>query len=135
MIFYWFLVRPKTSGVKCLIEQNGKFLMIRNTYGEKHWTLPGGGIKKGESPERAALREVEEEVGILLSSVRKIGEYRSNREYKADTIHCFYATANSPKISIDKGEILEAAWFTPQTIPSFRSTATEKVLDLYRSSS
>ncbi|MEK7195749.1 MAG: NUDIX domain-containing protein, partial [Patescibacteria group bacterium] len=64
MRFYWFLVHPKTSGVKCLIEHDGKFLVIRNTYGEMHWTLPGGGIKKGESPEQAVLREVKEEVRI-----------------------------------------------------------------------
>ncbi|RYG39375.1 NUDIX domain-containing protein [bacterium] len=28
------------------------------------WTLPGGGFEPGESPEQAALREIEEETGL-----------------------------------------------------------------------
>lgn len=128
-------MRPETSGVKCLVEQDGRFLMIRNTYGEKHWTLPGGGIKKGESPEHAVLREVKEEVGISLNSVKKLSEYQSNKEYKLDTIHCFYAKTTNTELSIDNGEILEAAWFSLESMPKFRSTATEKVLNLYKSSS
>ncbi len=30
------------------------------------WTLPGGGIEFGESPEEATIREVEEETGLVV---------------------------------------------------------------------
>ena len=33
--------------------------------GEGLWTLPGGGVEFGESPEAAAIREVEEETGHI----------------------------------------------------------------------
>ncbi|MCB1107220.1 MAG: NUDIX hydrolase [Chlamydiia bacterium] len=39
------------------------------------WVLPGGGIDLGETPEKAALRECEEETGYSVSLVRKIAEY------------------------------------------------------------
>jgi len=39
------------------------------------WVLPGGGIDPGESPERAAVREVEEETGYHVEIVRKVAEY------------------------------------------------------------
>lgn len=40
----------------------------------RQWALPGGGIDRGESPERAALRELKEEVGLVLDQVSVLGE-------------------------------------------------------------
>jgi 8-oxo-dGTP pyrophosphatase MutT (NUDIX family) len=44
--------------------QDGRphILLIRDAYG--HWGLPKGHLEKGETPEVAALREVEEETGL-----------------------------------------------------------------------
>lgn len=39
------------------------------------WVLPGGGIEKRESPEKAALREATEETGLLVEIKRKIAVY------------------------------------------------------------
>jgi 8-oxo-dGTP diphosphatase len=39
------------------------------------WVLPGGGIDPGESPEKAAVREAEEETGYQVQIARKVAEY------------------------------------------------------------
>lgn len=44
---------------------------LRNHAGQ--WALPGGRIDAGETPEQAALRELSEEVGILLDESAVIG--------------------------------------------------------------
>lgn len=36
---------------------------------EGSWTLPGGGLNFGESPEQAMIREVEEETGLIVEPV------------------------------------------------------------------
>ena len=37
------------------------------------WTLPGGGLEFGEAPRRAALRELQEETGLIGRNPRLIG--------------------------------------------------------------
>lgn len=122
---------PKTFGVKALIEHDGKLLMIRNTYGTRHWTLPGGGIKKHETPENAARRETKEEVGIDLGQLLYLGKYFSTRHYTQDTVYCFYAKAVNVNFKIDEGEIAEAKWFSISEMPQFKSAAVEEALHLY----
>lgn len=129
---YWFVVRPKTFGVKCVVEHNGKFLMIRNSYGRKHWTFPGGKLKRGEEPEVGARRETREEVGLNLGLLKSLGAYHSTRQHKRDTVYCFQAEVDSPDFQIDHDEVEEAAWFALTEIPEFQSKAVAQVLDLLK---
>lgn len=61
-----------------LWSSNTAMLLTRRAAGlRKHagqWALPGGVIDPGESPEEAALRELQEEVGLCLSSGSIIGK-------------------------------------------------------------
>jgi 8-oxo-dGTP diphosphatase len=59
------LTRLAAYGV---IRRDGLVLLCRvapGNLGAGFWTLPGGGLEFGESPEAAAVREVEEETGLL----------------------------------------------------------------------
>jgi ADP-ribose pyrophosphatase YjhB (NUDIX family) len=79
---YWFLVRPKTFGVQCVIQQGDAILLVRNTYGGRQWTLPGGSIARGESVEAAIRREVREEVSLPLQQLRHLGAFDMTIHYK-----------------------------------------------------
>ncbi len=129
-IVYWFVFRPQTKGVKCLIECDRQWLMIRNSYGAGHWTFPGGAIGRHETPEDAAVREVREEVGISLERVRPIGFYQNNRQYKHDTVYCFIAHVDSLHHEIDDREVIAAEWFEPTELPEFRSQAVDSIVKL-----
>jgi len=56
--------------------EDGKVLLIRtrNLKGEEVWTFPKGLVEPGESPERAALREVFEETGYEAEILRPLGQ-------------------------------------------------------------
>jgi 8-oxo-dGTP diphosphatase len=129
-IAYWFVFRPQTQGVKCVVEHDGRWLMIRNSYGKGHWTFPGGAIARNEARDAAAIREVREEVGVALQNVRSIGSYESNLQYKHDTVHCFVAHVTTPVHQIDNVEVIESAWVSPNELPLFRSKAVDKINDL-----
>ena len=132
---YRFVFRPRTYGVKCVVEHDGKWLMIRNTYGHRYWTLPGGGVKRGESPAVAVRREVAEEVGITLREVEPLGEYLSTLHYSKDTVYCFRASVDSSAYEIDGKEIAEARWMPPDTIPPDRGNAVNQVLRMLETAS
>ncbi|HET9436144.1 MAG TPA: NUDIX domain-containing protein [Candidatus Limnocylindrales bacterium] len=47
---------------------DGRILLCRvgpGNLGEGRWTLPGGGLEFGEAPDAGAIREVEEETGLV----------------------------------------------------------------------
>jgi ADP-ribose pyrophosphatase YjhB (NUDIX family) len=125
---YWFVFRPRTFGVKCVLEHDGRWLMIRNTYGPAPWTFPGGAIDRGETPEEAAKREIAEEVGITVGGLRAIGDYYSTRQHKRDTVYCFAASVESAEHDINAAEVAEARWFAPTEIPSSHAMSVDRIM-------
>ncbi|MCP4630508.1 MAG: NUDIX hydrolase [bacterium] len=62
-----------------------KLLIIKNSY-KKRFTIPCGRIKRGEDIAEAAVRELREEVGIILgkSQIKFVGEYSAKHDYATD---------------------------------------------------
>ena len=129
---YWFIFRPKTQGVQCLILSGDELLLIRHTYGRSAWTLAGGGIKKGETKEEAVKREIKEELGLDITPEYR-GEFTHNTEYKIDTVYCFVVTIEKVEPKIDHGEIKEAKWWNINNLPKDHSRRLERVLLRYQS--
>jgi 8-oxo-dGTP diphosphatase len=69
--------------VSAVIVRNGRVLMVREFNrgpsgrhdGLEFWTLPGGGVEPGESDEDALRREVWEETGLRVRSLRPLFDY------------------------------------------------------------
>ena len=130
---YWFLARPTTFGVQCVIQHSGAILMVRNTYGHQHWTFPGGGIATRETAEEAIRREVREEVGLDILNLREIGAFVATIDYKKDCVTVFVGESQGRGLNIDVGEILEAGWVDPQHLPRL-STSAKKIIAMWERS-
>jgi ADP-ribose pyrophosphatase YjhB (NUDIX family) len=115
---YWFLRRPDTSGVKCVLTDEDRILLVRHSYGPRGWDLPGGSIRPGEAPEDAARREMNEELGIAIHDFGLLDELVVRSEHREDHVHCFTAELRAPRLTIDRGELVTAAWFPRQDLPS-----------------
>lgn len=61
-----FLPRKRAIGQVLLRDPAGRVLLCRLTY-KRDWDLPGGVVEVGESPRLAAVRELEEELGLTVA--------------------------------------------------------------------
>jgi ADP-ribose pyrophosphatase YjhB (NUDIX family) len=129
---YWFIFRPKTQGVTCLILSGDELLLVRHTYGRSAWTLSGGGLKTNENKEEAVKREVKEELGLSIIP-EYIGEFTHNSEHKIDTVSCFVAKVEKREPEIDHREIREAKWWNINNLPKDHSMNLQRVISMYKS--
>ncbi len=128
LVVYWFLRRPVVRGVKCVITDNGRVLLVRHTYGPRGWDLPGGSMKRGEAPVNAARREMHEELGVSIDEWRSLGLVSASCNHRRDRLHCFQAEVSAPKIEIDRGELADANWFHPGALPRKVGRYTRPIL-------
>ncbi len=114
---WWFLARPPAVGVKCLLFDGDRVLLVRHTYGPSRWEVPGGSIKRGEAPLQAARREVAEELGLDIDGWRELGVVSGPNAHRYETLHCYAAEVHSPQLTLARGEIAEARWFPRAELP------------------
>jgi 8-oxo-dGTP pyrophosphatase MutT (NUDIX family) len=113
----WLVRRPSKLGVKCLLVNEDRYLLVRHTYGHRHWDLPGGAMKRHEPPLHAARREMREELGIESDSWASLGPVQGTVDHRRDTIYCFRVELPAPTITMDRGELQAASWFASTNFP------------------
>lgn len=93
-----------------------KILMEKLTYGGRtFYSIPGGGIEAGETPEEAVIRELKEECGLDGVIVKKLSELYNNgrTEYSFEVRVSDEQTAikgYDPEEPMDKQAIKDVAW-------------------------
>ena len=73
--------------------------------------LPAGCLEEGETPEEAAVRELEEECGLAAGSWRRLGSFWAAPAYSTELVHVFEATElleiGSPGLDEDEDLVSE----------------------------
>jgi 8-oxo-dGTP pyrophosphatase MutT (NUDIX family) len=107
-----------------IVIRDGKILMERVVYfGREFFTVPGGGIEDGETPEQAVLRELKEECGLDGKIVRPLAKlYKSNgtAEYSFEvevSREQEAITGYDPEESSENPPLKEVLWMSLDEIP------------------
>ncbi len=69
---------------------------FRTAPGKSLLEIPAGGIDRGEDPERAVRRELQEEIGYVPGKLEKLGGFYSTPGYCTEYLHLFLATDLTP---------------------------------------
>jgi 8-oxo-dGTP diphosphatase len=109
-------------GVATFIRRDGKFLMgqRRNSHGHGTWSIPGGHLEFGETPQQTAVRETLEETGMHIKNVR-FGAV-TNDIFQAEGKHyiTFWMIADwesgEPEI-LEPDKFVEQKWADLDTLP------------------
>lgn len=112
---YWRIFKPITLGVRAIVvNEANEILLVKHTY-QDYWFLPGGGVKKSETFEKAIRRELIEEAGYEAGIIELFGVYNSALEGKRDNIVVFICRngkfIKSP-LSLDSMEIETYKFFS-----------------------
>ena len=119
------MTRGKTLGVRGLVlDEQKRVLLIEHTYVEGWW-LPGGGVDGGETSHDAVARELREEAGVNPIEIPKLLSVHSNeRFFPGDHVLLFRIDRWEPCERASQGEIKNVDFFAIDDLPATINTGS-----------
>ena len=78
--YYKSLPKKRVASAVLFWDNEGRLLLLHKTYDDNKWNLPGGVTEINESPKQGAIREVEEEIGLVKTELSFAGiDYKPAR--------------------------------------------------------
>jgi len=107
-----FFYLKSTKRARIIITCDDHILLTQDWLGNGQWMLPGGGLKSGETAEQAARRELYEETGLTIKSLKPVvNNFPIKQSGFKFFVDCFCAEiAEKRKPKPHKEEIAEASW-------------------------
>ena len=115
---------PSNFFVFVIVEHAGQVLLVREAKHGQRWYAPAGGLEAGESIREAAIRETQEEAGVLiepLALLRVEQQWYPSERGEGLTSWWRYVVRARPVGSLTPKQqpdhhSLEARWVRPATI-------------------
>jgi ADP-ribose pyrophosphatase YjhB (NUDIX family) len=122
-----------TIGVRALVIAGGERILLVRPRWVDYWTLPGGGVERGETAAQALARELEEEASIKVKGAPKLfAVYSHEREFRGDHVLLYLVTDFEPGKFVPSLEISEAQFFDLKKLPENITVGTWRRIDEFQ---
>ncbi|MBL0700834.1 MAG: NUDIX domain-containing protein [Desulfosarcina sp.] len=102
-----------------LVDDNERLLLVKRSVEPKigHWCLPGGFIEIGESPEKGALRELQEETGLSGRIETLLGVTATTSSHYSSILMVGYLVKKYAGTPVAGDDAMDAAFFEHDKLP------------------
>ncbi len=122
--YYKSLPKKYMGAGALLFNEESKFLIVKPTY-KPGWEIPGGIVEAEEAPADAAVREIQEEIGLELKNPTLLSlQYVPNIDSKGDRLLFIFDGGTLSQEQIDLihlpvTELSEYKFISETEVPSF----------------
>ncbi|HRY82776.1 MAG TPA: isoleucine--tRNA ligase [Candidatus Moranbacteria bacterium] len=130
-----YMLGKTGRGVGALITNDkGEILLIhRNEKGRKiTWALPGGKVEKGETFREAVEREVKEELGVEIQSLKAFVKKPYIFEGRLFETVCYEVKVKSEPKNMVPDEADKIGWFSIDKLPKMDYPSSDDNIDIYK---
>jgi 8-oxo-dGTP diphosphatase len=115
-------------GMIFFVEKDGCLLLVRHAY-QKSWSLPGEWLKKGETIEEGARREIKEEFGASITNIEILKtEAVKSKPVIEIAVGCrFVEPPKIDRLEIQGFKFFNVSSFPPEIIHSHRAHIDEYI--------
>lgn len=110
------VVHPEVIAVLPLLD-DGRIVMVRQFRKAAEKVLlevPAGGVDDGETPEDAVRREMVEETGYRVGSIKKLSSFYTSPGFTTELMHLYEARGLLPGKATEETDQIEVVLMTPE---------------------
>jgi len=113
-----------------LIFRDSKILICQRRNDDTHglqWEFPGGKVETGETPSKALVRELREELGIEAVIGREVFRTRHRyQEFEPELELIFFQAVVDPAAALQNHVFERYEWAEPTTLPGYDFLQADK---------